>query len=71
MNKDQLIVKQSLELANLKEKVNQYEEAAKSIHSEIFCIGGPLNDNIQQYTKKQMLIFFRIIDHIEFSEWED
>ncbi|MCK5609779.1 hypothetical protein KAR91_48355 [Candidatus Pacearchaeota archaeon] len=70
MNKDELIVKQSLELANLKEKLIQYEEAAKSIHNEIFCIDGPLNDNIQQYTKKQMFIFFRIIDHIEFSEWK-
>ena len=70
MNKNELIVKQSLELANLKEKVTKYEEAAKSIHNEIFCIGGPLNDNFQQYTKKQMFIFSRIIDHIEFFEWE-
>jgi hypothetical protein len=66
MNKDKLISQQALEIANLKERVSQYDEAAKSIHNEIFCIGGPLNDNVQQYSKKQMLIFFRIIDHIEF-----
>jgi hypothetical protein len=70
MNKDELIVKQSLELANLREKLIKYEEAAKAIHCEIFCIGGPLNDNVLQYTKKQMFIFSRIIDHIEFSEWK-
>lgn len=66
MSKDELISQQALEIVTLRERVNQYDEAAKSIHNEIFCIGGPLNDNVQKYNRSQMLIFFRIIEHIEF-----
>ena len=65
MNYESLIAKQALEIAKLKERLLLYEEAAKAIHSEIYCIGGPLNDNIGGFTKKQMWIFSRIIDHIE------
>ncbi len=66
MDTDKLIAQQALKIAELEEELAAYKEAAKNIHNEIFCIGGPLNDNVQQFTKKQMWIFSRIIDHIEF-----
>ena len=65
MNYEELIAKQALRIARLEEKLSLYEKASKDIHGEIYCIGGPLNDNIAGYSKKQMVIFSRIIDHIE------
>ena len=65
MNKDKLISQQALEIAVLKEKLKQYADAAQDIRNEIFCIGGPLNDNVHQYTHKQLWIFSKIIEHIE------
>ena len=67
MNYESLIAKQALEIAKLEERLALYREAAKGIRSEIYCIGGPLNDNIGRYTHKQLVIFSRIMDHIDFE----
>lgn len=60
MTKDELITKQQLEIEGLKEEVERYRTAYKKVGSIIYCIGGPLNDNYLQYSRKQMQPFFEI-----------
>ncbi len=60
MNSDQLIAKQQLEIEDLKERVADQEERLRKIHMACICIGGPLNDNVKQYTRAQMGDFFLI-----------
>lgn len=50
-----------------KSEAKEYKECLKSIYSKIYCIGGPLNDNIEKYTNAQLRIFGRIADEIKYS----
>lgn len=45
----------------LKKKIEQIEEDLRLIHRYIYCIGGPLNDNVLLYTDKQKVIFSKIV----------
>ena len=65
MNKDKLIAQQALKIAELEEYMKEYEEMTAAIHGIIFCIGGPLNDNILRYTHKQLVTFSEIAKQIE------
>ncbi len=60
MNKDKLIAQQALKIADLEESVKHYENMTADIHSIIFCVGGPLNDNKLGYTHSQMVPFDQI-----------
>ena len=60
MTKDELIVKQQLEIEQLREAIVKYESAKDAVYGIIFCIGGPLNDNKLGYTKEQKTDFWRI-----------
>ncbi len=44
----------------LKEQVANMKKDFTEIVSHIYCIGGPLNDNLYQYNNKQKKIFFHI-----------
>ena len=65
MTKDQLIVKQQIEIADLKEKVFRLSKSVEKIRVIIYCIGGPLNDNALGYSRKQLSTFYRIINAID------
>ena len=65
-----LIADQQLEITSLKNKVKAFEEDFKKIHSMLICVGGPLNDNREQYNNEQLKIFFKIHLLTE-SRWED
>ena len=65
MTKDELIVKQALLIEELKIKCASAERKYNKIHNLIYCIGGPLNDNVLKYNSKQMLDFQKIIDIIK------
>ena len=65
MTKDELIVKQQLEIEQLKQDLDEYREACKKVVMRTVCIGGPLNDNVLQYTRKQMGDFFFIKKTLE------
>ena len=65
MNKNKLIAQQALKIAELEEYMKHYEEMTMEIHKIIFCIGGPLNDNILGYTHKQMVPFSQIADLVD------
>lgn len=44
----------------LRKKVEEMRDGFKDISMEIYKIGGPLNDNVLNFNKKQKEIFFRI-----------
>lgn len=52
-----ILCKENLEL---KEEVKSFSLALKSINGILFCVGGPLNDNIYKYNKEQLKTFWRI-----------
>jgi hypothetical protein len=57
---DALIAQQAREIAELKEQVTAYKDAADRIHLMLICIGGPLNDNKLGYTREQLKLFYDI-----------
>jgi len=60
MTKDELIAKQQLDIESMKEQIKAYKESEDDIYNIIYCIGGPLNDNIDGYTMKQLGNFAKI-----------
>ena len=62
MTKDELIVKQQLEIERLHKEESEHQVAIDKVHRILFCIGGPLNDNKRGYTREQLGDFFRIKD---------
>lgn len=60
MTKDELIVKQQLELEELRAELAELKSSIQRANLIMICIGGPLNDNSLKYTKEQMADFFRI-----------
>jgi hypothetical protein len=65
MQQEKLITKQALEIEELKEKVNDYNESVKLIRGLLFSVGAPLNDNILGYSKEQRKIFHDIANILE------
>ena len=53
MTLQDLIVQQQLEIADLKEKLTDCYDSFNQIHSILFAIGAPLNDNVLEYSKEQ------------------
>lgn len=62
--KDDLIVKQALDLDKTRTRVEEYEEVLEKILLKLVCIGGPLNDNKLRYSKEQRKIFHDIEEMI-------
>ena len=64
--KSENIYKENYELKN---EIKQMKENFSSISSMIVCIGGPLNDNVHRYNKKQLVIFSQILAIAR--QWEE
>ncbi len=60
MTEHELIAKQALEIANLTESLDYARKNCRSIHMICIGVGGPLNDNVKQYTRDQMVEFYHI-----------
>ncbi len=60
MTTNDLIAKQQMRIEKMRRTIRRHNQAKEKIHGLIFCIGGPLNDNCDQYTPKQAQIFFEI-----------
>lgn len=60
MNETELIVRQALNIEELKEENKILKEIIRRINGELFSIGAPLNDNIDGYTNRQLQVFLRI-----------
>jgi hypothetical protein len=61
VNDSELIAQQARRIADLQERLMDFEEAADTIRNVVYCIGGPLNDNKLGYTREQMINFDRIV----------
>ena len=55
---------------DLKNEIKEMKESFSSIASMIVCIGGPLNDNVHRYNKKQLVIFREIFAIVRQYEGE-
>jgi hypothetical protein len=60
MTQDELIARQALQLEELRDEVADLKDRARKAWEHIYCIGGPLNDNLLGYTRPQMVTFARI-----------
>ena len=60
---DKLIAKQAKDIFEKDQYINELEGALKSIRINLVCIGGPLNDNVKNYSPEQLKLFFHF-DHI-------
>lgn len=58
--RDALIVKQLLEIEDLRHRMADIKESAGAITRQIVGMGGPLNDNVKQYTKEQFGDWLRV-----------
>ena len=56
---------QTIALADLINENKNYKDALANIQSILFSIGGPLNDNVHQYSKKQLVTFINIKNEIQ------
>ena len=48
------------EYYDLQKKYEECQEAIQGALNQIYCIGGPLNDNMNQYSKEQLMPFVHI-----------
>ncbi len=70
MNDNEIIAQQAREIIVLRNLLSDFKKARDNIHMEIYCIGGPLNDNKLQYSHKQRMTFHDIWKHLEGLEYE-
>lgn len=65
MTKDKLIVKQQLELEELKTKLKQNRELFDELRWLFYGIGQPLNDNKLNFTDEQIKWCFKVYSTIK------
>lgn len=61
MKKDELIVKQQLEIEKYKEMLEENKKLKSKIIGKFYGCGQPLNDNILQMNKPQMKWCFEVV----------
>lgn len=60
MTGDELIARQAKQIEEQRDRIARFVKMTKKIGSIMFCIGGPLNDNVNQYTNTQLMPFVEI-----------
>ena len=62
------------ELANenrfMKKQLRERDLVINHVHGLLIRVGGPLNDNVDQYTRPQLRVFFNIMEHIGDNVWD-
>ena len=64
MTEIELIARQAKLIEELRDEVADLKERVHRAGRHIYCIGGPLNDNILGYTRPQLMTFVRIADDL-------
>jgi len=62
MTQEELIVKQQLEIENLKATLKSNNEIVKRVKGNMVAIGQPLNDNLLKFNKAQLTWAMDIYD---------
>lgn len=70
MTKDELIVKQQLEIEGLKDQIKEYDTSMNYIHGELYNVGAPLNDNCDGFNFQQRKVMHRIGQQLILSDDE-
>ena len=65
MKKEEAITILVVENLSMRQRLKEIYEMAQRIKGKIYCIGGPLNDNVKQYNKDQMKDFFDIAGYAD------
>ena len=65
MTDNELIANLTREIAELKEINKDYKDVLGYIKSRLISIGAPLNDNVLKYNKKQLKLFWDILQNIK------
>jgi len=65
MTKEELIVKQQLEIENYKEIFKSNKEIIDSLYMDFYAIGRPLNDNILNFNREQLIWCWNVDKKIE------
>jgi len=64
MSDTELIAYQARKIASLQFDLTQAKLSCNNINNILYCIGGPLNDNVLGYTFEQLKPFFRIHEQV-------
>ena len=65
MSDIEIIARQAKRLEELGQRCNDLEETVRQARSVIICIGGPLNDNKNNYNSVQMKEWKVLLDILE------
>ncbi len=65
MTREELIVRQQLQIEEYKQMLQENSEIIKTIKGRFYNIGQPLNDNILEFNKEQMAWCFKVVDLVE------
>jgi len=65
MTQEQLITNQQLKTHQLEADNKDLINCIQRLRTDMICIGGPLNDNVLEYSPKQLMVFQRMDRHIE------
>ena len=64
MTEQELIARQAKQIEELRDEVADLKERVRKARMHIYCIGGPLNDNVLGYSRAQMSTFARIANEL-------
>lgn len=62
MTNEELITRQQKRIHELEDALKSIDSFADGIRHWLICIGGPLNDNVLQYSKEQRKPLHRILE---------
>lgn len=65
MNKDELIIKQQLQIEEYKQMLEQNSELIADLKMRFYAIGQPLNDNVLMFNKEQLKWCFKTVELVE------
>ncbi len=65
MTREELIVRQQLQIEEYKQMLQENSEIIKTIKGRFYNIGHPLNDNILEFNKEQMAWCFKVAELVE------
>lgn len=65
MEEQEVIARQATKIERLEVENAHLKDCIAKARLHMICIGGPLNDNRLQYSREQMVTFFRIKEELD------
>ena len=64
MTNEELIARQAKVIAELTIRMSELESMIERARGQMYCIGGPLNDNKRGYNKEQLFEWFSVAERL-------